>query len=840
MATAPGIIVEETTSAGASVTGASVSSTAVFVGVCQRGPVGQAVLLRGDLPTEFARVFGDPVEGETIWYQVRDAARNGAEACYVLRVAQLIEGEGAPAPASLVVPSGDVGVAAQAIATPVRNLDGTLNLALLVSPTTIDAEENIQLNTGISHNFDLEASRAVSSFFEISDTDDTDFSTGSASFSVSFNDGPFELISLEGAVFASKVAILNALNTLTQGGTWLNEAGDEIRLVSNRLGTSSKIVITGVATQITSKLGISAGTFNGSGMVSNLAAVTVTELRNLILAATTGRVDVQDLGATLRFFATTLPPEDSSLDVDALSPTIALGLGLPLGLNSGWLTGSVDALRLTAGYRGFPSPGLWGNDLFAVLTPTPRFESLSAGADLFSDGEEGADFVTLRRSRGLSPESVLVLSDGLTSERYVVRAVRTVGAGQFVVELTSPLSKLYPAASSTASSEEYRLEVSLGGSLVETWANLSMNPNAARYAVGVLNSSSAGSRFVVATDLTPGDAKVSSIFAGSFTGGSPEAENLTAADFVGNESDQSGFFALDNIQDAEYLVVCPSEPGGAAPADPDVMIAAIDYCERRKTMTALLTASPDANEQDLLSLVNGDLARDTRHFALYANWGFTDDPLGRGSRRTRLTPPLGVAAGVSARVTRIPGAQGGGFAGAPAGIGVFGQARGWSRLNKSFTDAEHGRLNAAGINVLRVIRDERQVPQIAIQGVRTGTSDDRFDQLVKSRVVHHVIRSSTRLLQPEHFRNNDVVTRNRVRSRLATFLRELWVDRQLAGATTEDAYFVICDETNNGPEVLAAKQLRVRVGIAVQTAAEFIVLELETAAGGTVSASVVE
>lgn len=87
---APGVFVEEINSGARPIAGVS-TSTAAFIGVTERGPVGKAVLVTGF--AAFAKKFGGPigiapgVREHYLYYGVRHFFELGGTRCYVVRVA---------------------------------------------------------------------------------------------------------------------------------------------------------------------------------------------------------------------------------------------------------------------------------------------------------------------------------------------------------------------------------------------------------------------------------------------------------------------------------------------------------------------------------------------------------------------------------------------------------------------------------------------------------------------------------------------------------------------------------------------------------------------------------
>jgi len=67
---------------------------------------------------------------------------------------------------------------------------------------------------------------------------------------------------------------------------------------------------------------------------------------------------------------------------------------------------------------------------------------------------------------------------------------------------------------------------------------------------------------------------------------------------------------------------------------------------------------------------------------------------------------------------------------------------------------------------------------------------------------------------------------------VSAFLRLLWRDGALMGATPEQAFFVKCDEETNPPEVVDAGQVVILVGVAPVKPAEFVIFRIGQSAGG--------
>ena len=76
------------------------------------------------------------------------------------------------------------------------------------------------------------------------------------------------------------------------------------------------------------------------------------------------------------------------------------------------------------------------------------------------------------------------------------------------------------------------------------------------------------------------------------------------------------------------------------------------------------------------------------------------------------------------------------------------------------------------------------------------------------------------------FEPNDQKLWEGVKRTVGAFLRGLWRDGALFGATPDQAFFVKCDAENNPPESIDEGKLIVEVGIAPVKPAEFVIFRI--------------
>lgn len=106
---------------------------------------------------------------------------------------------------------------------------------------------------------------------------------GGDTCSVQVDTGPVTRVTFAASdtTIAAVVARIN--NSL--GATVAANASSQVRLTGLQLGTGGKIVLADVTTGVLAKLGLTAGTTNGTGNVASLGAVTPTEVATLINAS---------------------------------------------------------------------------------------------------------------------------------------------------------------------------------------------------------------------------------------------------------------------------------------------------------------------------------------------------------------------------------------------------------------------------------------------------------------------------------------------------------------------------------------------------------------------------
>ncbi|MEW1679523.1 phage tail sheath C-terminal domain-containing protein, partial [Streptomyces noursei] len=95
------------------------------------------------------------------------------------------------------------------------------------------------------------------------------------------------------------------------------------------------------------------------------------------------------------------------------------------------------------------------------------------------------------------------------------------------------------------------------------------------------------------------------------------------------------------------------------------------------------------------------------------------------------------------------------------------------------------------------------------------------------RAVNSLRRSIRRSTTWAVFEPNDERLQTSVRAMVTSFLTGLWRRGVLVGRSAEEAFYVVCDETNNPPERGSQGKLLVQIGVALVRPAEFITFQVD-------------
>jgi phage tail sheath protein FI len=158
----------------------------------------------------------------------------------------------------------------------------------------------------------------------------------------------------------------------------------------------------------------------------------------------------------------------------------------------------------------------------------------------------------------------------------------------------------------------------------------------------------------------------------------------------------------------------------------------------------------------------------------------------------------------------------------------------------SVSSLTNDEFNAVGgttpnLNVIRFVPGSG----ICIMGARTLKSNTSDVYVPVRRSLNYLSYNLKNITEFAVFEPNDANLWTQVNGVVTGFLDGFWRNGGLSGATAAQAFYVKCDGTINTPAVVAAGELRIEVGVALQRPAEFVIIKIGQIDGGaTVTTSI--
>jgi phage tail sheath protein FI len=514
-------------------------------------------------------------------------------------------------------------------------------------------------------------------------------------------------------------------------------------------------------------------------------------------------------------------------------------------LNNRVTPGAGPALRVTAGYRGRPDPGPWGNSLRLAVRDDPR-----GTAKLKASTGANANTATLDSLGGFRVGSVVRFVDGANTFHRKITAIDAT-TGTITWDAGAQIVPVLNQATTQVTSAEFRLIVRYQATpaddfaVVEEWPQLSLETDSPDYAVSRVNHSLTGSRYITVADLSGSAAtgvENPAVTSNQALAGGTETA-AAAADYSGNAAQKTGFYGFDTVQVQLLAVPDAHTVGGAGRVT--VVRAALDYCAGRGDCT-FVGSAPDRGtgaavtpralsdytqlESDYLTTTktySANFQASKVFGALYAPWIQVNDPTAVGSAPVRFVPPEGHLMGVYARTEQERGIWK-----APAGNAA--QVRGALGVSATFTDGQHTDLVRNGfVNGIRFEAGNG----IIVAASRTLSTDTRW-WFVNVRLLFNFVKSSLRdglrfVRQEPH---SEALRRSVRLNVVMPFLMGLWRQGAFGSGKPADLFTVKCDAENNPPSEVNLGNFKIEVYFYPVKPAETILLVVgQQPSGGSAS-----
>ena len=296
--------------------------------------------------------------------------------------------------------------------------------------------------------------------------------------------------------------------------------------------------------------------------------------------------------------------------------------------------------------------------------------------------------------------------------------------------------------------------------------------------------------------------------------------SVPARAFSGSESARTGISGL-TIADDVTMVMVPDLITAATKDDgsidlgiwKSVQLALINHCEGQANRMAVLDAPPGMSPQQIKEWRSDTAMYDSAFAALYYPWIEVANPAATNGDTEIMVPPSGHMAGIWSRTDESRGVWK-----APANEVV----RGALNVETNITKAEQGLLNPIGINCIRPFGTQG----IRVWGARTLSSNTDWTYINVRRLFNMIETTIMNGTQFAVFEPNDQALWEGLKRTVGSFLRGLWRDGALFGATAEQAFYVKCDDETNPPDSIDQGRVVVEVGIAPVKPAEFVIFRI--------------
>jgi len=593
--------------------------------------------------------------------------------------------------------------------------------------------------------------------------------------------------------------------------------GGAVVLTTDREGSSAQVdYVSGTGTAGVDSgfgagpvLGVNAGPNN----VADKSVVTPTELAAILLSdwASGGGVATAVVGDTVQVDTNTT---GSAGSIGAVSGTI-ITAGVvsfnPLppitGANAGSPT--VPTLDFAA-----TSEGEHGN--FLAVTTRRRDRVISLITDDITGGvtEIQVDVTTQYRV-GMQ----ILIEDPVTLGVMRAIVLKVIGNRVLLDTTYTPSANILVVNSPTVTKETFDVTFIIDGEADEPYGDLSMSPSDVGFYVGNVigidpTQLDPRQRIYVEQDYAVAlandvDPRPVDITAQPLTGGI-NSDPLTDNDYVGSDVTNTGLFALDIVNDFDMGTV----PGIETVA---VHNAMLDYASRREDHVAIMESPENLTPTQVNTYKNVTANLFGTYGIMYAG---RIQVLRSSTGQAEPFPAAMYAAGAYARTDQTRN-----ISEAPAGV-EKGQLRGTLGMSDGNLYADKGNRDTIypeGINPIW----SKPGQGVVMWGQNTLDPGSDRGAIGVRRAFIFLRKGLQALSEFVLFEINTPSLRGRWRKLATGYLREQRRAGIIKGASDDEGFFIVCDESNNPPSVVNARKFFARVGVNVLPGIDFAVIDIE-------------
>ena len=400
---------------------------------------------------------------------------------------------------------------------------------------------------------------------------------------------------------------------------------------------------------------------------------------------------------------------------------------------------------------------------------------------------------------------------------FTARAANVGAWGNGLTVKTEAISaaNTYPAVGTATQQYQYNLIVTLDGIEVERWNSVCSDPTDNRFVKTVVNTYS--KYITIPTTTWPGAA----------SGAAPYTTAVTLAS--GHDGTTIATADYTNAINTKLLTVEGSlilhAPGVTAAVGTAIDVSAIvalnNVATSRGNSFVIVDPADLPVKADIATLVS--TYPQSSYLSVYYPKLKMVDPTKTGPAAIRDTFPGGAVMGAYIRTDSTRS-----VAKAPAGYDV--DVRNAIGLTNVLSPANTGELyESYGVNSFKAIPGGG----IIIHGARTLDKSTPGKYIPIRRSLNFLKQSLADSTGFAVFEPNDERLWTRLTMTVSSILSEFWRSGGLKGTNASQAFYIICDSTNNTPTSIQNGEVNIQVGVALQYPAEFIVINLSQWTGGS-------
>ena len=382
----------------------------------------------------------------------------------------------------------------------------------------------------------------------------------------------------------------------------------------------------------------------------------------------------------------------------------------------------------------------------------------------------------------------------------------------------------------------FDMNVYLGSSannavIVETFQDLSMDPSSTRYAPVLINSPSHGSQYISVLDNISGDGIPvgTGLASDSYIAGTTDLQPVAPTQLTGGgDGDSAPNLGVTIPQGFDTLldqVLVLNVPGLS---DSTTLNTLINWCESKKDKFLVIDGPAPVPAQlplpgysttcastyiGMVQTGSGSLVAST-YAAVYGPWVLVQDPSSIVPGACRWMPPGALMLGQYNATDHSRGA----FV-TPAGTkNVLNVVA----LETQFSQTDLDNLNNAQVNAIKLVPGVGFCPF----GGRTLHMGYPDRYIAVRRMIIQLEHDFKWILKGFLFEPNDYLLWRQITAAMQNYLTQQLQINALGGSTPADSFRVVCDATNNTPQLASAGVVTVDVAVSLNSPAEFININL--------------